>query len=75
MVQVYKILNETDKVNKNKLFTMSQSTRTRVINYTSRIISNKAYLHTNISNFNFMWDISDRDFSAHLYNNLFFGQY
>ena len=26
MVQVYKILNETDKVNKNKLFTMSQRT-------------------------------------------------
>ena len=29
MVQVYKILNEIDKVNKNKLFTMSQSTGTR----------------------------------------------
>ena len=29
MVQVYKILNEIDKVNKNKLFTISQSTVTR----------------------------------------------
>ena len=29
MVQVYKILNEIDNVNKNKLFTMSQSTGTR----------------------------------------------